>query len=80
MSHFQESEVGHSFLLSSQNKSLCLELARSKRSISEARKELLIMRRKTMEMQSLVSLIQRTWSQVLNFTFVEFWNFNVVNS
>lgn len=53
-----------SFLLISQNKSLNKELMRNKRSIAEARKELELMRRKSREMESLVSLIQRAWSQV----------------
>lgn len=55
---------GKSFLLVSQNKSLSRELIRSKRSVIEARKELELMRRKSREMESLVSLIQRAWSQV----------------
>jgi hypothetical protein len=55
---------GKSFLLVSQNRSLNRELSRSKRSIAEARRELELMRRKSREMESLVSLIQRAWSQV----------------
>lgn len=55
-----------SFLLVSQNKSLNKELMRNKRSIAEARKELELMRRKSREMESLVSLIQRAWSQVFH--------------
>ena len=50
----------------SQNKSLNRELMRNKRTIAEARKELELMRRKSREMESLVSLIQRAWSQVRN--------------
>jgi predicted ribosome quality control (RQC) complex YloA/Tae2 family protein len=53
-----------SFLLVSQNRSLNRELQRNKRTIAEARKELELMRRKSREMESLVSLIQRAWSQV----------------
>lgn len=53
-----------SFLLINQNKELQKELLKNKRTISEARKELELMRRKAREMESLVSLIQRAWSQV----------------
>ncbi len=37
-----------------------------KRTIAEGRKELELMRRKSREMEALVSLIQRAWSQVNN--------------
>ena len=53
-----------SFLLKSQNRSLSKEVSRNKRTLTEARKELDLMRRKAREMESLVSLIQRAWSQV----------------
>lgn len=55
---------GKTFLLINQNKALNKELLKNKRAISEARKELELMRRKSREMESLVSLIQRAWSQV----------------
>jgi hypothetical protein len=62
----QESEETSTaqFTLLHQNKGLTLELMSSKRSIAEARKELELMRRKSREMESLVSLIQRAWSQL----------------
>jgi hypothetical protein len=41
-----------------------LELSKNKRSLNEARKELDMMRKKTREMESLVSIIQRGWSQL----------------
>jgi hypothetical protein len=54
------------FVLSSQNKALSLEMVTYKRTIAEGRKELELMRRKSREMEALVSLIQRAWSQVNN--------------
>lgn len=51
-------------ILTSQNKALGLEMLSYKRAIAEGRKELELMRRKSREMESLVSLIQRAWSQV----------------
>jgi hypothetical protein len=48
----------------SKNKAMQLELTKNKRAIAEARKELEMMRKKNREMESLVSLIQRAWSQL----------------
>lgn len=53
-----------SFLLASQNKALAAELFSYKRKLGDARKELELMRAKSHEMESLVSLIQRAWSQL----------------
>ena len=53
------------FHLKSQNRALSLEMLRYKRQLSEARKELDMIRGKSREMESLVSIIQRAWSQVL---------------
>ena len=53
------------FLLQ-QNKALSKEMFSYKRQISEAKKELELMRSKSREMESLVSIIQRSWSQVIN--------------
>lgn len=50
--------------LTSQNKALVLEMKRYKRQISESRRELELMRSKSREMEALVSIIQRAWSQV----------------
>jgi hypothetical protein len=50
--------------LEHQNRSLSLELLRNKRTIAETRKELEFLRTKHREMESLVSLIQRAWSQL----------------
>jgi len=63
-----DSISSRSFLLINQNKELQKELLKNKRTISEARKELELMRRKAREMESLVSLIQRAWSQVQSFS------------
>jgi hypothetical protein len=52
------------FALIHRNKALLLELSKNKRSLNEARKELDMMRKKTREMESLVSIIQRGWSQL----------------
>ena len=52
------------FHLKSQNRALSLEMLRYKRQLSEARKELDMIRGKSREMESLVSIIQRAWSQV----------------
>jgi hypothetical protein len=52
------------FHLKSQNRALSQEVARYKRHISESKKELEMMRGKSREMESLVSVIQRAWSQV----------------
>ena len=54
------------FHLKSQNRALSLEMLRYKRQLSEARKELDMIRGKSREMESLVSIIQRAWSQVLH--------------
>jgi hypothetical protein len=54
-----------SLLLIQQNKALVHEMYRYKRQIAEAKKELELMRSKSREMESLVSIIQRSWSQVL---------------
>ena len=59
-----EDDSSSSFLLKSQNRALSLEVARYKRHISESRKELEMMRGKSREMEALVSVIQRAWSQV----------------
>lgn len=64
MDNEMDSTSSRSFLLINQNKELQKELLKNKRTISEARKELELMRRKAREMESLVSLIQRAWSQV----------------
>lgn len=48
----------------SKNRALWIELSKNKRSLNEARKELEMMRKKTREMESLVSVIQRAWSQL----------------
>ena len=50
--------------LKAQNRSLSVEMLRYKRQLSEARKELDMIRGKSREMESLVSIIQRAWSQV----------------
>jgi hypothetical protein len=60
----KEPEAGSSFHLLSQNKTLSIEMLRNKRTIAEGRRELELMRRKSREMEALVSLIQRAWSQV----------------
>ena len=52
------------FHLKSQNRALSLEMLRYKRQLSGARKELDMIRGKSREMESLVSIIQRAWSQV----------------
>lgn len=57
-------ENSATYFLKSQNRALSQELFRNKRTIAEARKELDLMRRKTREMESLVSLVQRAWSQL----------------
>jgi len=54
------------FHLRSQNRALSLELLRYKRSMQEARRELDMMRGKSREMEALVSVIQRAWSQVMS--------------
>ena len=59
-----DSTSSRAFLLVHQNKELQKELMKNKRTIGEARKELELMRRKAREMESLVSLIQRAWSQL----------------
>ena len=60
----QEPEQSNLFVLVSQNKALSLEMMSYKKTITEGRKELELMRRKSREMEALVSLIQRAWSQV----------------
>jgi hypothetical protein len=60
----QESSAISSFVLVTKSRNLTLELMRSKRELTEARKELDLMRKKSQEMESLVSLIQRSWSQI----------------
>ena len=50
--------------LKAQNRALGMEMLRYKRQLSEARRELDIIRGKSSEMESLVSIIQRAWSQV----------------
>jgi hypothetical protein len=61
-----EDEDAH-FFLQSQNRSLVVELRKSKSQISESRKELDMMRTKSREMETLVGVIQRSWSQVSTF-------------
>ena len=55
-------------MLVSQNKSLAREMLYYKRELSDARKELELMRMKSREMEGLVGAIQRGWSQVLLLT------------
>lgn len=50
--------------MKTKSRNLTLELMRNKRELIEARKELDLMRKKSQEMESLVSLIQRSWSQI----------------
>lgn len=57
-------------ILVSQNKALALEMLTYKRTIAEGRKELDLMRRKSREMEALVSLIQRAWSQVCDIYYI----------
>ena len=52
------------YFLRSQNRSLAVELRNCKSQISESRRELEMMRSKSREMESLVGVIQRSWSQV----------------
>lgn len=52
------------FFLRSQNKSLAVELKGCKSQITESRKELDLLRNRSREMESLVGVIQRSWSQV----------------
>jgi hypothetical protein len=67
------------FCLRNQNKALSVDIFRCKRQISESRKELEMMRNKSREMETLVGVIQRAWSQVgaHRFTFVMSLNKNV---
>lgn len=55
---------GADFLYKHRNRSLQLELSNKKRIISESRRELELMRKKSREMEALVSLVQRAWSQL----------------
>ena len=50
--------------LKAQNRSLSVEILRYKRQLTDARKELDLIRGKSREMESLVSIIQRAWSQL----------------
>lgn len=59
-----QDESGDYFALRSQNKALSLELVRYKRQIGESREELEMIRGKSREMETLVGVIQRAWSQV----------------
>ena len=52
------------YFLRSQNRSLAVELRNCKSQISESRRELEMMRSKSREMESLVGVIQLSWSQV----------------
>lgn len=61
-----------------QNKALSREMQRYKRQIAESKKELELMRNKSREMESLVSIIQRTWSQVSK-TFINSYFFHNVS-
>ena len=60
----EEDDDGPTFFLRNQNRQMAIQLMRYKRQISESRKELEMMRDKSREMESLVSVIQRAWSQV----------------
>jgi chromosome segregation ATPase len=53
-----------SHVLVAQNRSLGFELSSYKRKLSDAKRELELMRGKSREMETLVSLIQRSWSQL----------------
>lgn len=59
-----EDDLDASMFLVHQNRALTQEMKRYKRQITEARKELELMRNKSREMESLVSVIQRAWSQL----------------
>ena len=59
-----EDEEDAYFFLRAQNKGLAVELQSSKRQIAESRKELDLLRNRSREMESLVGVIQRSWSQV----------------
>lgn len=60
----QQHDESTLFHLKSQNRALGLELVRCKRQISESREELDMIRGKSREMEALVGVIQRAWSQV----------------
>eukprot|EP01039_Chlorochromonas_danica_P004991 gene4991-5481_t len=66
--HLQQQQQGddpvHDFLQKNRTQALQLELLNKKRMIHEARRELELMRKKSREMEALVSLIQRAWSQL----------------
>ncbi len=66
------------FFLRSQNRSLALELRKSKSLISESRRELDMMRSKSREMETLVGVIQRSWSQVSLFSSSSFRSSNQI--
>ena len=57
-------QSGDTGLLRKQNLLLGQELVRYKRQITESRQELEMIRGKSRDMESLVSAIQRAWSQV----------------
>ena len=59
-----EDEEDAYFFLRAQNKSLAVELKGCKSQISESRKELDLLRKRSRDMESLVGVIQRSWSQV----------------
>jgi hypothetical protein len=60
----EEDDDPRHFFLSSQNKALGVDLLRCKQQIGESRQELEAMRNKSREMETLVGVIQRSWSQV----------------
>ena len=69
-----EDEEDAHFFLRAQNKSLAVELMSSKRQIAESRKELDLLRNRSREMESLVSVIQRSWSQVGTLRLSRLWS------
>ena len=60
----EEDDDPRYFFLRNQNKALSGDVFRCKSQISESRKELELMRNKSREMETLVGVIQRAWSQV----------------
>lgn len=57
-------ETGSTLFLSCQNQALSLEMYNYRRQVAETRKELEAARHRSREMETLVSVIQRAWSQL----------------
>ena len=60
-----DDKLSEHYHLRSQNKALAFEIRKNKLHLEGTKNEISLLRKKTNDMQSLVSVIQRSWSQLI---------------